>query len=374
MGILNHEDWSLDRRGQSAQARHREKVKDAIRNNLSDLISDQGIILSDGERKVRIPVRSLDEPHFFYDNTKQSRVGQGEGETGKAIGRADSGQPGQGAGGAGENPGELVSEAEVTLEEVEEAVFADLELPNLEDKRIFQQQAEGMEFNDLRPKGIMGNLDRRHTLLEALRRSRKDGQDLVVREEDLRFKTWDTSPRPTLSAVVIAMMDVSGSMGSTEKYISRTFFYWLERFLKSRYDQVELRFLVHHVKAYETTREQFYSIRESGGTVCSSVFQAALDMVHKDYPVDDWNIYPIYVGDGDNLIADNERARQLVQQLASKSSLFGYVEVNLMNRPASLMGVLENLDESHFRAAAIANRWQVLNALRKFFSQEVSAV
>lgn len=371
MGILNQDDWSLDRRGQSAQARHREKVKEAIKNNLSDLISDQGIILSDGKHKVRIPVQSLDEPHFVYDTGKQPKVGQGEGGKGKAIGRADANQSGQGNG-AGQHPGNRVLEAEVTLEEVEETLFADLELPNLEDKRTYQQHAEGTEFTDLRPKGIMGNLDRRHTLLEALRRSRKDGTSLTVRDEDLRFKTWDDYPRPTVSAVVIAMMDVSGSMGNTEKYISRTFFYWMERFLRSRYDEVEIRFLVHHVKAYETGKEEFYSTRESGGTVCSSVFQAALEMINRDYPQEDWNIYPIYVGDGDNLIADNERARQLVEQLSSKSALFGYVEVNVMNRPASLMGVLEGLDERHFRAASIANRWQVLTVLKKFFRQEAA--
>lgn len=371
MGVLNQDDWSLDRRGQSAQARHRAKVKDAIKNNLSDLISDQGIILSDGKRRVRIPVQSLDEPHFIYDTGKQPKVGQGEGAKGQSIGRVDANQAGQG-GGAGQNPGERMLEAEVTLEEVEAALFAGLELPNLEDKRTFQRQAESTEFTDLRPKGIMGNLDRRHTLLEALRRTRKDGADLAVREDDLRFKTWDDSPNPSVSAVVVAMMDVSGSMGSTEKYISRTFFYWLERFLKSRYDQVVIRYLVHHVKAYETGKEEFYSTRESGGTVCSSVFQAALEMIEHDYPQADWNIYPVYVGDGDNLMADNERSRQLVEVLASKSALFGYVEVNLMNRPASLIGVLEGLDNVHFRTASVANRTQVIEALRKFFRQEVA--
>ncbi|WP_051663266.1 DUF444 family protein [Alicyclobacillus macrosporangiidus] len=87
MSVVTHDDWSLDRRGQSAQARHREKIKQAIRENLADLVSDQGIILSDGKRTVRIPVPTLDEPHFRFDYNKQQHVGQGEGKPGQSIGR-----------------------------------------------------------------------------------------------------------------------------------------------------------------------------------------------------------------------------------------------------------------------------------------------
>jgi len=372
VGILNQDDWSLDRRGQSAQARHREKVREAIRNNLPSLISDQGFILSDGKRTVRIPVQSLDEPHFVYDQGKQPRVGQGEGRMGQAIGSAQDSEVGNAPGGAGQHPGERMIESEVSLDDVEEVLFANLELPNLEDKRTLEQQAEGIDFSDLRPKGMLGNLDRRHTLLEALRRSRKQGKDVSIHMDDLRYKTWEESPRPAMAAIVIAMMDVSGSMGMTEKYISRTFFYWLERFLKSKYEQVNFRYLVHHVQAYETGKEEFYTTRESGGTVCSSVFQAALDLIAQDYPPREWNIYPVYVGDGDNLIADNERARALLEDLCQASSLVGYMEVNLMNRPASLISVLDGISPGHFRATAVSERKQVLQALQTFFRPEVT--
>jgi len=372
VGILSQDDWSLDRRGQAAQARHREKVREAIRNNLPNLISDQGFILSDGKRTVRIPVQSLDEPHFVYDQGKQSRVGQGEGRTGQSIGSAQDAQAGNapGAGGAGQQPGERMIESEVSLDEVEEVLFAGLELPNLEDKRTFEQQAEASDFSDIRPKGMLGNLDRRHTLLEALRRSRKQGKEVSIQTDDLRYKTWEDSPRPDVAAVVIAMMDVSGSMGMTEKYMSRTFFYWLERFLKSKYEHVNFRYLVHHVVAYETGKEEFYTTRESGGTVCSSVFQAALDLIRKDYPPQAWNIYPVYVGDGDNLVSDNERARALLENLCEASSLVGYMEVNLMHRPASLISVLGGISPFHFRAAAVSERKQVLEALQTFFRPE----
>ena len=374
MGVLTQDDWSLDRRGQMSQSRHQEKVRKAIRDNLADIISDEGIVMSDGQRTVRIPVRSLDEPHFAFDHGKQQHIGQGEGEAGQSIGKAvpTGGQkPGQGAG-AGDQAGQRILEAEVEIDEIEDTLFRDFRLPNLQEKPKVKQVVEDWEFTDIRKKGIRANIDRKHTLLEALRRSRREGKPLSVAEDDLRFKTWEESVNPQTGAVVLAMMDVSGSMGTTEKYMARTFFYWMERFLRRQYQSLEVRYLVHHAEAYETSKEEFYTTRENGGTICSTVFDKALRVIAQDYPPDLWNIYPVYVGDGDNLLSDNDKTLSLIRQLCQVSSMVGYVEVNPFQRPTALMRVLQGLDDPVFQSSLVAGRNQILNALEHFLRQGVA--
>ena len=83
--------WALD------LARYRVQRKEAIKNNLADLVSEESIITSQGGRIVKVPVRGMDEPKFRYDQSGKQQVGQGSGGTkvGDTIGRAAPG-PGQG--------------------------------------------------------------------------------------------------------------------------------------------------------------------------------------------------------------------------------------------------------------------------------------
>jgi uncharacterized protein len=92
---LSQQDWSLHRKGPTDQARHNEKVKEAIRNNLADVISEQSIITSDGTKIVKVPIRSLEEYKFRFGEPPQGgEVGQGDGgsQVGDVIGR--TGRPG----------------------------------------------------------------------------------------------------------------------------------------------------------------------------------------------------------------------------------------------------------------------------------------
>ena len=73
---------------------------------------------------------------------------------------------------------------------------------------------------------------------------------------------------------------------------------------------------------------EFFSKGESGGTICSSAYQMALDLVHTEYPAERYNIYPVHFSDGDNLTSDNERCVQLVNELMEECNVFGYGEIN----------------------------------------------
>jgi uncharacterized protein len=63
------------------------------------------------------------------------------------------------------------------------------------------------------------------------------------------------------------MMDTSGSMDTTKKYLARSFFFLLCRFVSLKYRNVEIIFLAHHTQAQEVAEEEFFHKGESGGTL-----------------------------------------------------------------------------------------------------------
>src|SRR5690606_35313501 len=163
------------------------------------------------------------------DPEQQRHTGQGNGNTrpGDLLGPAGPPVPGGGGPGAGEQPGVDYYEAEVTVDELADMIFADLGLPRLKDKKKERLQTEQAAFTDVRRTGLSGNLDKRRTLLEASRRNARAGRTGAhpITREDLSFKTWENRPREESNAVVLAMMDTSGSMGTFEKYIARSFYF-----------------------------------------------------------------------------------------------------------------------------------------------------
>ncbi len=373
--VISQEDWSLHRKGYQDQLRHQEKVKEAIRKSLPDLVSEESIILSDGRDVVKIPIRSLDEYRFRYNTSKNQRVGQGDGKSkvGDVLGKESEQQPSGGMG-AGDQPGVDYYEAEVSVQELEEMLFDEMELPNLEVKEEQELESIDIDFKDVRKKGLMGNIDKKRTLLEAIRRNARAGEvdNIRIINDDLRFKTWDDVIEPQSNAVILAIMDTSGSMGNFEKYIARTFFFWMVRFLRTRYEKVEIVFIAHHTEAKEVTEDQFFTKGESGGTICSSAYRLAIDIIKSRFPSHRYNIYPFHFSDGDNLTSDNERCVRLVQELMDLSNMFSYAEVNQYNRHSTLMTAYRNINDERFMNCVIRDKSDVYKALKIFFGKRES--
>src|SRR3990172_4464401 len=264
---LSKHDWSLHRRGVMDQARHTEKVKEAIRGNLADIVAEEAIITSDGENIVKVPIRSLDLPHFRYDDRKRQQVGQGEGE-GKGGDQPSDGAGQERAGGgkqAGNEPGIDYFEAEVTIDDLADLLFEDLDLPNLQPKRDHEITAENIRYEDLRKSGIMNNLDKRRTVMQNIKRNARAGDPRfhAIQPDDMRFRTWRQEVTRESNAVIIAMRDVSASMGEFEKYISRSFYFWMVRFLRQKYNDVKIVFITHHTEAKEVDEQTFFTLGES---------------------------------------------------------------------------------------------------------------
>jgi len=376
--ILSQDDWSLHRKGQLDQERHKEKVKEAIKNNLADLVSEEAIIMSDGKDKIKVPIRSIEQYRFRFNYDQQEHVGQGKGtpKPGDVLAQ-DGAQNGAGAGGeAGDSPGEDVYEAEISIDELAELVFADLSLPNLKPKIAEQITEQDVTFNDVRKQGITGNLDKRRTFTEAFKRHQRKGLDgpLRITKDDLRFKTWNEVDRPMTNAVVFAMMDTSGSMGTFEKYIARSFFFWMVRFLRTRYSEVEVVFLSHHTEAKVVTEEQFFTKAESGGTICSSVYKLALQLIETTYSPSRFNLYAFHFSDGDNFYSDNALTVTYVKELVKHCNAVGYGEINSYGRNTTLMAAMKQVVDEGFIRATIKTKQDVFPTLRHFFREKLEGV
>jgi len=327
---LSNDTWDLHRRADRDRQRHNDKIKEVVKQNLADIISEQDIITADRGKLVKVPIRGLELPHIRFDPYDHERVGQGQGgsKQGDILGRAPSPDEAQGVGKkAGTEPGVDYYEAEFTIDELAEMVFEDLHLPNMQDKGVKQILSEQAVFNTITRRGITSNLDRKRTLLEAYRRNTRQGnpQKWHIRDEDKRFKNYDMLTEPQRNAVVFAMRDVSGSMGEFEAYICRSFYFWMVRFLTTKYANTEIVFITCHTDAREVDETQFFSVGDSGGTRMSSAYSLALEIIEKRYNPREWNIYPFLFSDGYNW--GDQECVELVRRMVTMCNLIGYGEI-----------------------------------------------
>lgn len=373
---VSSDDWSLHRKGLIDQARHKERVKEAIRENLDEIVSEQSIITSNGKRAVRVPIRSLDQYKFRFDPNDPRGVGQGNGDTkvGDVLDRFGK-QQGQGKGDkAGDQPGEEIYEVAVDINELQQLVFEDLQLPNLQEKRLQELESPSLRYSDIRRSGPFSNLDKRRTIRANLKRNALQGrrgfQDVEM--DDLRFRTWEPDIRRESNAAVIAMMDVSGSMGVFEKYVARAFYFWMVRFLRTKYDNVEIAFVSHHTEAREVTEEEFFTRAESGGTKVSSAYGLALELIESRYQPSSWNLYPFHFSDGDNFVSDNELSIERMNRLVGLSNMVGYGEIRQTRRSygSTLMNAFGDINADNFSRVTIAKKSDVYPALRTFFGPQ----
>jgi len=152
----------------------------------------------------------------------------------------------------------------------------------------------------------------------------------------LRYANRVDQPTPTSQAVMFCVLDVSGSMDENRKNIAKRFFMLLYLFLTKSYERIELVFIRHHTVASEVGEEDFFSARESGGTVVSSALTLMHEIILDRYPTSAWNIYAAQASDGDNWEQDSMRCRELiVQGILPLVQYYAYVEIEA-EEPQSL--------------------------------------
>ncbi len=239
---------------------------------------------------------------------------QAKGKASKAIlsmGSPAKAQPGEGEAGEGEGNKEL--EVEMGIDELAKILGEELELPKIEPKGKKQIASTVDKYTSIGTVGPDSLKHLKRTYKEALKRQMATGiydpnnPRVIPIKKDYRYRSADTKVEMENSAVVIYMMDVSGSMGEEQKEIVRTESFWINLWLKSQYKDIDIRYIIHDATAKEVDEHTFFRTRESGGTLISSAFKLCKHIIDTDYDPNEWNIYPFHFSDGDNWSADDTK-------------------------------------------------------------------
>jgi uncharacterized sporulation protein YeaH/YhbH (DUF444 family) len=187
------------------------------------------------------------------------------------------------------------------------------------------------------------------------------------------LENFNISPnKNNRKALLIAAMDVSGSMGAWERFIAKCFYTWIERILNAKYDQVEVKYITHHTIAEIVDRDAFYTGGEHGGTIASSAYREANKLIEEydydDYDGDEDNLFAVdafffHVSDGDNLTSDNKRSSRLIGRLLGKVVHFGYIETNPYGR-GSTLGHLMNTEWWGVKSNIVKNKGDLYDIIR----------
>ncbi len=379
------------------RTRHRQKIRESIRENISDIIAEESIIGKDRSKVIKVPIRGIREYRFIYgENSPQVGQGDGDSQAGQVVGKAKQ-QGRSGEDKAGDQPGVDYYETDVTLEELVEIMFEDLELPDLERKALRQIAAYRLsKRKGYRQVGIRVRLDKRRTVRERIKRkfatqrrreaeaasrgvsleqppAEYEARRFPFHDDDLVYRHMTMDIKKESNAVVICVMDTSGSMDTMKKYLARSFFFLLYQFICTKYRNVEIVFVAHHTEAHEVTEEDFFHKGESGGTFISSGYVKALDIIQERYHPSLWNIYAFHCSDGDNFDSDNPTALKAAKELADVCNLFGYGEIKPLGSryyESSMLNIFRRLDADNFQTVLIERKEDIWPSFKAFLAKD----
>ncbi|MBI4373606.1 MAG: DUF444 family protein [Deltaproteobacteria bacterium] len=357
-------------------ARFKEIIRGRIKRELRRFITRGELIGRQGQDVISIPLPEIEIPHFAYGPRQMGGVGQGDGEPGTVVGvgEEEGGQPQ-----AGTEPGEHIIEVDLTLDELANILGEELELPRIEPKGDSSINAEKERYTSVRSTGPESLRHFKRTYRQALKRQILSGSydfrspKVVPYREDRRYRVWKETKRPERNALIIYMMDVSGSMGAEQKEIVRIESFWIDTWLRSQYKGIETRYIVHDAVAREVDRETFYRTRESGGTIISSAYKLALEMMKERYASAEWNIYPFHFSDGDNWSGNDtqECLKLLSEEILPQVNLFCYGQVESEYGSGQFLKDLTERFPTHDRVmtSKISSREAIYHSIKDFLGK-----
>ncbi len=378
----SHSDALRSDRSAGDRLRHRQKVRQAIRENIADIVAEESIIGQGRDKIIKVPIRGVKEYRFVYgDNAPGVGAGDGNSQPGQVVGKA--GDKGRGDGRGGDQPGVDYYETDITLEELVEIMFEDLQLPDMERKKLREVLAERTsKRKGYRRVGIRVHMNKRRTAIARVRRkvaSRRAAAVEAVEErfpfhrDDIRYRRLRHDMKPQSNAVVLCIMDTSGSMDIMKKYLARSFFFLLYQFVRARYHNVEVVFIAHHTQAREVSEEEFFHKGESGGTYISSGYMKALEIIQARYHPSLWNVYAFHCSDGDNFPNDNTAAMNAAKELCEVANLFGYGEIKPLNSSHyedSMLQLFKSIGSPNFHSMLIERKEDIWSSFKMFLERE----
>jgi uncharacterized sporulation protein YeaH/YhbH (DUF444 family) len=395
------------------------RYKTQLKRSVADAVNKRSITDMDSGEKVGIPSKDISEPVFHQGpggTRDMVHPGNKEFVPGDRIQRPEGGAGGSGQGSAGNSgQGEDDFVFELSREEFMDLLFDDLELPNL----VRNQLVGSTEFKPVRAgyttDGAPANIDvvrslkgavARRTALGAPNRARireleeeidvlltagadqDDVRILDMREEidrlktrlaglpfidtfDLRYQAFTQQPEPTSKAVMLCIMDVSGSMDQMRKNLAKRFFILLYLFLQRNYEKIDVVFIRHHTIAQEVDEQEFFYSRETGGTVVSSALNLAYDLLRERYDSSVWNIYCAQASDGDNWDSDSVICREVLsEKLMPLMRYYAYVEITPRQHQSLWYAYQEvRMLHRHFAMQLIDGNQDIYPVFRELFKR-----
>ncbi len=353
--------------------RFRQIVKGKIRDDLRRFLTRGELIGKEGKHLVSIPVRGIELPNFRYGDNNDGGVGSGDAQPGdNADGSGGEAGPG------GTQAGSHILEVEVSLEELADILGEELKLPRIKPKGHHQITSQKDRYSGIRQTGPESLRHFKRTFKAALRRQIMAGlydQDrpiIVPIRSDRRYRSWKTVLKPQSNAVIVYMMDVSGSMGDEQKELVRLEAFWIDAWLRRNYEGTENRYIVHDVRAAEVNRETFFRIREDGGTKISSAFKLCRQLLETHYAPDEWNVYLFHFSDGDNSSeSDSRECCQLLRDnLLPTVNMFGYCQVASAYGSGNFINVIQDQLEKEEKVitSRVNTKDDIYDSLKTFFS------
>lgn len=366
--------YDLFSRGARDWLRHNEKVRDAVRESLPELLANTDVISKPSGSTLQVPVKLLEHSRFrLRDPEQQEGVGQGQGQPGDVLRQARSRQPASGSG--GNEDGGVKFVLELKVEDLVDWLWEELKLPELKPKQSSSMDDPEYTREGWDKRGARSRLDRRRTVKEAVKRRAIQTDPVPFSNEDLRFRQLVRRARPATNAVVLFALDVSGSMGETQRKLAKTFFFFALQGIRRQYSKVECVFLAHAVEAWEFSEEQFFQVAGTGGTISSSVFGLANQVLEQRFDASQYNSYLFYASDGENASEDHDPALETGTELFSRVNYAGYAEIAPSALRPEHTQLMELFGEFKARglpvaAAPVSRQEDVFEAIRKFFTDQ----
>lgn len=355
--------------------RFKDIVRGRIKENFKKYVTHGEMIGKREKDFVKIPLPSIDIPRFKYGSKQQGGVGQGNGQPGDSV----DGDPQSGQGQAGDQEGQHQLEVDISMDELADILGEELQLPNIQPKGRPKQEALKTKYSGLSPVGPEGLKHFKSSYKRALRRYIASGiynpenPVIIPVRGDMRYRSFKVTTKPMANAVVIYMMDVSGSMGEEQKEIVRLESFWINTWLKKHYKGLETRFIIHDAAAKEVDEKTFFATSESGGTLISSAYKLCKQMIEEEYPVADWNIYTFHFSDGDNWSGEDTRLclKMIREFFIPNTNMFGYGQVESKYGSGQFLKDLEKefTNEDRLVLSRIESRDKILNSIKDFLGK-----
>ncbi|NEX59691.1 DUF444 family protein [Noviherbaspirillum sp. 17J57-3] len=364
-------------RGSRDWLRHNQKVREAVQQNLPNLVAGPDVITGSQDRTVQVPVKMLEHARFRLNDSHshtQSSAGQGKGKPGDVLRQAQP-EMGDESGEGGNNEGEVKLLLEFKVDDIVDWLWEELQLPDLQPKRNTAVDDDEYVREGWDKHGARARLDRRRTVKEAIKRRATQENPVPFTNDDLRFKQLVLRRKPATNAVVIFALDVSASMTDAERKLAKSFFFFVLQGIRRRYGKVETRFIAHTTQAWEFAESEFFNVSGTGGTGASTAFKLALEMVEAEYDPSRYNSYLFYASDGENFTEDRPAAMEYLERLGKLVNFMGYVET-VPGSPRSTETEMKMLCGEIERSGApigssiLSRHDDVWKAIRKFFVQQ----